>query len=295
MSRNVKDLHPRLQEAVKKLQKKFPMLGIGECFRTVQEQDGLYAQGRTKPGKIVTNARGTSYSSQHQWGIAVDFFYNVKGKEYSDSKWFKEVADYAKSIGLAWGGDWTSFKDTPHLYLPDWGSTTTKLKQEYGTPDKFMKTWNENKIVAIESDVKRETTIKVSEKKDTTYTGNSLVDYLNSIGVDSSFENRKKIAKNYGLDNYTGTANQNTLLLNKLRSVQSSASENTAKSTSNPKYYKSFNNVSIVNGLKSIGVDSSFANRKKIAKANGISAYFGTAKQNTKLCDLARKGKLKKA
>lgn len=60
-------------------------------------------------------------------------------------------------------------------------------------------------------------------------------------------------------------------------------------------YYKKFSSSSIVDGLKSIGVDSSFANRKKIAKANGISNYEGTVSQNNKLCSLAKQGKLKKA
>ncbi len=49
------------------------------------------------------------------------------------------------------------------------------------------------------------------------YTGDSLVDYLKSIKVDSSFSNRAKLAGQYGISNYTGTANQNTQLLNKLR------------------------------------------------------------------------------
>jgi N-acetylmuramoyl-L-alanine amidase CwlA len=57
-------------------------------------------------------------------------------------------------------------------------------------------------------------------------------------------------------------------------------------------YYKAFNSTSIVDGLKSIGVDSSKSNRKKIAKANGISNYTGTASQNTKLLSLAKQGKL---
>lgn len=59
-------------------------------------------------------------------------------------------------------------------------------------------------------------------------------------------------------------------------------------------YYKKFSGVSIVDGLKSIGVDSSMSNRKRIAAANGISNYEGTASQNTKLLNLAKQGKLKK-
>lgn len=49
---------------------------------------------------------------------------------------------------------------------------------------------------------------------------------------------------------------------------------------------------SIVDALKSIKVDSSFSNRKKIAKKNEISLYIGTASQNTKLLNLLKKGKL---
>lgn len=60
-------------------------------------------------------------------------------------------------------------------------------------------------------------------------------------------------------------------------------------------YYKAFNSKSIVDGLKSIGVNSGFTNRLKIAKANGIKFYTGTAAQNEKLLTLAKQGKLKKA
>lgn len=57
-------------------------------------------------------------------------------------------------------------------------------------------------------------------------------------------------------------------------------------------YYPAFNSNSIVDGLKSINVDSSVGHRKKIAIANGIIDYSGTAQQNTMLLDLARQGKL---
>ena len=51
--------------------------------------------------------------------------------------------------------------------------------------------------------------------------------------------------------------------------------------------------ASIVDGLNSIGVDSSYSNRSRIAAANGISGYSGTAEQNTKLLELLKQGKLK--
>lgn len=134
---------------------------IGETLRTVAEQDALYAQGRTKPGNIVTNAKGSSYSSQHQWGIAFDFYLkmdvdgdgSVSDDAYNDSTgMFKKAAELAKALGLAWGGDWRSIVDKPHLYLPDWGSATNILKQRYGTFEAFKKTWPKMDVAPVKAD-----------------------------------------------------------------------------------------------------------------------------------------------
>ena len=65
------------------------------------------------------------------------------------------------------------------------------------------------------------------------YTGSSIVEYLNSIGVDSSFSNRKKLAAQYGISNYTGTASQNTALLNKMRNGSGSSSSASKPSSGN--------------------------------------------------------------
>lgn len=118
------------------------------------------------------------------------------------------------------------------------------------------------------------------------YTGSSIVDYLKSIGKDSSFAARQQYAAQYGISGYTGTAAQNTLLLNLMRGGSAPAASS---------YYPAFSSSSIVDGLKSIGVDSSFSHRSKIAAANGIAGYSGTASQNSTLCSLGRQGKLKKA
>jgi hypothetical protein len=154
MGRDITKCHPRLQTKAEELialcKKNGITIKIGECYRTVEEQNELYAQGRTKPGNIVSNAKGTNYASQHQWGIAMDFFLDMDidgdGKKSDDAfnnrkSTFEKVGKLAKSIGLGWGGDWTSPVDLPHVYLPDWGKTTGELKRKYGTPDKFKKTW----------------------------------------------------------------------------------------------------------------------------------------------------------
>lgn len=56
------------------------------------------------------------------------------------------------------------------------------------------------------------------------YQGNSIVDYLGSVGQDSSYTNRAKIAASKGIQNYSGTSAQNTQLLNTLRSGSSYSS-----------------------------------------------------------------------
>ncbi len=138
-------LHPwldnKLTILLNKCAKKGIYLIITEGFRTKEYQDRLYAKGRTAPGSIVTNASGSSYRSQHMWGIAFDIAINDKKKLY-DPTTIKKVAKIAKKVGLGWGGDWTSIVDMPHFYLKKWGSTTTVLKQQYGVPDRFMATWN---------------------------------------------------------------------------------------------------------------------------------------------------------
>lgn len=129
---NLKDLNPIVKDKVEQLQaimdkklSKYKMI-ITQGFRSMDEQARLYAQGRTAPGNIVTNARpGTSY---HNYGLAVDFalvtpddkkaVWDVKSDFDKDGKadWMEVVAE-AKKLGFEWGGDWTSFKDMPHLQI----------------------------------------------------------------------------------------------------------------------------------------------------------------------------------
>ena len=144
MSIDMNLLHPRLANALMTLQAQCAAinleLGFSTGYRSAAEQDALYAQGRTTPGSIVTNARG-GYS-QHNWGIAADFFRNVKGHEW-ETPFFEIVGPMAEKLGLGWGGRWTDFQDMPHLYLPDWGDTPTPLINAYGLHgyDAFRSTW----------------------------------------------------------------------------------------------------------------------------------------------------------
>lgn len=154
MGRDITLCHPELQKKAEKLVSACKgyglLIGIGECFRTVAEQDALYAQGRTTPGSIVTNAKGSSYSSHHQWGTAFDIYRNDGKGAYNDSDgFFSKVGAIGVKIGLEWGGNWTSPVDKPHFQLPYWGSTTTMLKNLYGTPEEFKKTWSDEEMEKV--------------------------------------------------------------------------------------------------------------------------------------------------
>ena len=160
LMRGIDKLHPELQVCVNKFleecEKQNLNVLITETLRTLEEQEALYAQGRTKPGNIVTNAKG--YQSPHAWGVAFDFCRNEKGREYDNSdKFFEKVGEIAKTIfdnteyDLFWGGDFKTFVDKPHIemikYLPN--NSTKWLIDTYKTPEEFMKTWGVEKVEEV--------------------------------------------------------------------------------------------------------------------------------------------------
>jgi peptidoglycan LD-endopeptidase CwlK len=90
-------------------------------LRTYAEQDDLYAQGRTKPGQIVTNARA-GYSN-HNFGIAFDIGVFEGSRYLDESPKYKAVGVLGMDLGLEWGGNWKTIQDEPHFQLrPKWAS-----------------------------------------------------------------------------------------------------------------------------------------------------------------------------
>lgn len=117
--KKLRGVHPavaaKARQLVTNAYKKGISVIITQGLRTIEEQNELYAQGRTKPGKIVTNAKG-GYS-YHNFGLAFDFAILKDDGSVSwnvDDKW-KRVGAIGKSLGLEWGGDWKDFKDYPHF------------------------------------------------------------------------------------------------------------------------------------------------------------------------------------
>lgn len=89
-------------------------LKITQGFRDPSYQDKLYAQGRTLPGKIVTNATGMT--SKHCAGAAFDIAF-VGNDPYPKNAPWKAIGAIGKSCGLTWGGDFKSFPDLLHFEI----------------------------------------------------------------------------------------------------------------------------------------------------------------------------------
>lgn len=107
-------------EMIKRAYKEGIYVQITEGFRSNARQNELYAQGRTKSGNIVTNAKAGQ--SNHNYGIAVDYVLvssDGKTANWTVNKDWRRVAEIGKSLGFQWGGDWTSFKDYPHLEMKE--------------------------------------------------------------------------------------------------------------------------------------------------------------------------------
>jgi len=128
-SRDINDLHPYLKELCKHHQAACVVNGIPFTvtftYRSFDTQAKLYAQGRTHPGKIVTNAKpGQSY---HNYGLAYDATPTclLKLTNWGDTPEHQQETDriwalyghLGKELGMRWGGDFKSLKggDRPHM------------------------------------------------------------------------------------------------------------------------------------------------------------------------------------
>jgi len=128
MSRSKQDLHSELVQAFDYTVKKYtelypsdPVPFLTYTHRSDSEQNSLYEIGRTKPGKIVTNAKAGQSPHNYNPSFAFDIaFITVDKKVTWNAKYFKMFADCIKSDVVSWGGAWTSFKDAPHFELKNW-------------------------------------------------------------------------------------------------------------------------------------------------------------------------------
>jgi peptidoglycan L-alanyl-D-glutamate endopeptidase CwlK len=128
-------LHPKVREEAREIYDEICKVLTGKAIcrfaftmRTFAEQDALFAQGRTKPGPKVTNAKGGM--SYHNYGLAIDIVLLVDrdgNGTFESAAWdtktdfdgdkvadWMEIVRIFKEHGWAWGGDW-KFNDPPHF------------------------------------------------------------------------------------------------------------------------------------------------------------------------------------
>lgn len=138
MPANTSQLRPkikRMMEAfIAEAKKQGINLIVTQGLRTIEEQNKLYAIGRTIKGSKVTNAKGGE--SNHNYGCAIDVVPVSGGKALWNCDWNK-IGRIGKSIGFSWGGDWKSFPDRPHFeYTAGYKLKDFQLKKV--DPKKFL-------------------------------------------------------------------------------------------------------------------------------------------------------------
>lgn len=141
--KRIDKLHPIIRDEVQRIIAGCDLVLTGRAkvritqgLRTFQEQEQLYAIGRTKPGKKVTNAKAGQ--SIHNYGLAVDICLIIDGKtaswdtakDWDNDKiadWYECVKIFAK-YGWEWGGNWKTFKDLPHFEKKSIKTKTSEIK-----------------------------------------------------------------------------------------------------------------------------------------------------------------------
>jgi len=133
------DLADKVRTAAASLEAAGTYLLVVSGLRSAAEQNTLYAQGRTAPGHVVTNAKAGQ--SMHNYGLAVDVVPYLSGQS-GDLNWkpetdqFNAMVGAMKAQGLVWGGDWVKFPDDDHFQLPGIpASPNQAMISDYGSGD----------------------------------------------------------------------------------------------------------------------------------------------------------------
>lgn len=117
-SRSLDDLAPpvkqRAEAFIEAAKAKGIDLLVTSTYRDHESQNALYAQGRTTPGKVVTNAKAGQ--SWHNHRCALDVVPLVNGKAiWNDNVVWMQIGEIGVACGLEWAGNWKTFKEFPHF------------------------------------------------------------------------------------------------------------------------------------------------------------------------------------
>ncbi len=128
---------------------------ITETYRSHERQKYLYAQGRTRPGQVVTWTLNSNHSGRLAWDIAVGL-----PKSLYDLSTLNRVGAIARKLGITWGGDWSKNIDRPHFEVKaNWSVPTGyKLEGQVIVPSN-----SKTKVQLIVKDESREVEIVVKD------------------------------------------------------------------------------------------------------------------------------------
>lgn len=105
-SRRIEDLTPEMQVMYRHFESSMTDAGLEflvTCtYRSQQEQDALYTQGRLHPGKIVTWTKHSKHAEHKAFDIAM----MENGKISWEDKNYQKAGKIGESVGLIWGGEW---------------------------------------------------------------------------------------------------------------------------------------------------------------------------------------------
>ena len=127
---------------------------ITETYRSKERQKYLYAQGRTRPGQVVTWTLESYHASRLAWDIA------CSSPSLYDVATLNRVGAIAKKLGITWGGSWKNNIDRPHFEVKD----TWKIPKGYKLEGTVIVPSNSKmKVQLIVSDTKNTEPIKETE------------------------------------------------------------------------------------------------------------------------------------
>ena len=145
--KNIETLSPEIKDKVIKFidnvfTKFNKTLTVTDSFRSFDDQNKLYCQGRSKDefciknkipttGNKVTRQKGGC--SKHNYGEAFDVYFTTSNGIDLNTTMTEEIAKIAEDLGLEWGGRWPEFVDSPHFQLPG------KLSSDGVFTDNFCK------------------------------------------------------------------------------------------------------------------------------------------------------------
>jgi len=135
ITRTFKYFHPaivgKLEDALDECHDKGLMVYVFESYRTLDRQQHLYEQGRTRKGRIVTNAE--PLSSYHNYGLAFDLVFDGDDRDGIQWSWdgdynnealaqdkrddYTRVGEIFERYGFEWAARWKRGRETPHFQM----------------------------------------------------------------------------------------------------------------------------------------------------------------------------------